>query len=170
MSFINVSKATHDTCYPQPSPSMPSTRFLTFVGVNYSASERLTQPLSLRLIPQPLMAAVAVIPLQSAGQVDLPLCVIRFHRRVPTQSKHSHACPHSTALPYLRRNFLPKGFGHLSSQLMRIARGVSLYTNCVSDRASWARPLTSMIFLERALVNGDWTRTFSAALRKLAYS
>jgi hypothetical protein len=94
MSFTDVSKATHDAYYPLPSPSIPSTRFLTFVRVNYSATAGLTRSLSRgpRPIPQPLVAAIAVIP-HSAGQVDLPLCVIRFHRRVPTQSKHSHAWP-----------------------------------------------------------------------------
>jgi hypothetical protein len=92
MPFTDVSKATLDTYYPLPCPSIPSTRFLTFVRVNYSATAGVTESLTLRPIPHAaLIAAVAVIPPQSVGQVDLPLCMIRFHRRVPTQSKLSHA-------------------------------------------------------------------------------
>jgi hypothetical protein len=95
MTFTDVSKTTHDIYYRLPSSSIPGTRFLTFVLVNYSTTAGLTQSLSPHPIPQPLMAAVAAIP-PSAGQVDLPLCVIWFHRRVQTRSKHSHAFPHST--------------------------------------------------------------------------
>lgn len=141
MSFANVSKAVLATYEPLPSPNIQCTRLLTFARVNHRATEGFPQFLSLlHPIPPPLTAAMADIPPQSAAQAVLLLCMIRFHRRVPTPSKHSHACPHSTLA--LRSSltygiiFSRKGFGRGSSQLMRIARGVSLYTNCVSDRAS----------------------------------
>ena len=67
---------------------------MTFIRINYRATAGLTESQPLRPIPHvALIAAVAVIPPQSVGQVDLLLCMIRFHRRVPTQSKHSHASP-----------------------------------------------------------------------------
>src|SRR5258707_147267 len=99
--------------------------------VNYSVQVTAgTQSLSLRPIPPPLTAAVVDIPPHSAGQAVLPSCVIRCHRRVPIPSKHSHACVpplhDDTQFLYLRRYFLPKGFGRISSQLIPIDQGVFL--------------------------------------------
>jgi hypothetical protein len=55
---------------------------------------------------------------------------------------------------------------------MRIAQGVSLYANCVSraSRAPSDVRAQFMISLEKALINGDSTRTFSDPQRKLAYA
>ena len=65
---------------------------LTFTG-EFSVTPEITLSHFLRPIPPPLTVATVDIPLPSVGQADLPLCVIRSHRWVPTPSKHLHAYP-----------------------------------------------------------------------------
>jgi hypothetical protein len=129
--------------------------------LNYSVTARIPSLSLRRPIPPPLTAAVADIPLPSVGRAVLRFCVIRSHRRGPTPSKHSHVYVLRMRSFPLRYNFFPKDFGRVSSRSMWITQGVSLHTNCVSDGASphVTYEIESMVSLERALVNGDWTRT-----------
>ena len=150
MAYGGVSEAT----LPSSHIPAPSILMVTFTHVDYSvtAGIRLALSLHLRRIPPLLAVAVADIPkdivlpwagqadilkditLPWAGQAGLPLFEIQPHRQVPTPSKQSCAylTPRRTALFY---NFFPD-FGRVSSQLIQIGRGISLFRNCVRNDAS----------------------------------
>ena len=138
----------------------------THVDYSVTTGIHLALSLHLRRIPPLLAAAVADIPkdivlpwagqadipkdiaLPWAGQADIPKDItlpwagqaglppfgIQPHRQVPIPSKQSCAylTPRRTALIC---KFFPD-FGRVSSQLIQIGRGISLFRNCVRNDAS----------------------------------
>ena len=117
-------------------PTVEIAEILLAVAVaNYLPIATLADILLMTTMADVLSTIVMVdIPQQTAGQADFSFRVIPCRQRVPTASKRTPL--HLLVRSPLLSNFFSKDFGRIFSWLIRIARGVSLYTDCVSYGAS----------------------------------